>query len=402
MYIEDLIKVVTLNLSNFISHRDGEILQSICDQLYENGSVTEKQGALVIRLLNNYRKDLQHVVDNIDNTLDNPNWKNPFRTLHNVKKITIERRVVPKGDSTGNCIIVKFPFNKEIVDELRSANSSVHPLHRGSFDQESKVWYFNLTEYNVIRIGDLLLPYEFQASEEFLKYYNECNNIRTNIDQCIPMLAYQNDQYIIKNAYKSIPQVDTNNLTEALFHARKYGITTWCDVIDEKINSKLNPLTKKVLLSNKKDRPWVNSENVSIDKFKDLLSYGGPVLIIVPGGSELELTKQWVNFAKSIGIVNSQISVMFRLPNEEASFNEYVKDQGLNNAINEDIRIVFVSTKITKPLIKSKIKFDTIINLGYYNYMHFSMSTIVDSVCNLVYYSMKEPTVLSKWQQQDL
>jgi hypothetical protein len=93
---------------------------------------------------------------------------------------------------------------------------------------------------------------------------------------------------------------------------------------------------------------------------------------------------------------------MFRLPNEQSAFNEYVRLAGLNNPVDENTRIVFVSTKITKPLIKSGVKFNTVINLGYYNYMHFTMSTVVDNARNLVYYSMKAPTKNNKWQPQEL
>ena len=132
--------------------------------------------------------------------------------------------------------------------------------------------------------------------------------------------------------------------------------------------------------------------------FADLLNYGGPAMVIVPGGSELEVVKQWSDFAHSLEISNEQMSVMFRLPNEQAEFNKYVKTAELNNPVDEKTRLVFVSTKITKPLIKAGIRFNTVINLGYYNYMHFSMSTVVDNARNLVYYSMKTPAKNTRWQ----
>jgi hypothetical protein len=75
----------------------------------------------------------------------------------------------------------------------------------------------------------------------------------------------------------------------------------------------------------------------------------------------------------------------------------------LNNPVDENTKVVFVSTKITKPLVKSGVKFKTVINLGYYNYLHFTMSAAVDNAQNLVYYSMKQPNnYKNKWQQHEL
>ena len=402
MYIEDLIKLVTNNFGHLISYRDMEIMQSICDQLYLNDSVTEKQGSLILRILNTHKDSLRSVIHDISEILEVANWQKPFRTLNNIRKISIEKRKSPNTGIEGTSIVVRFPFDKELVEHFRSLNSSVHQLHRGAFDQNDKVWVFSLTEHNILKIGDSVLSRDFQSSEEFLEYYNECNSIRSNIEKNIPLLVHRDGQYSIDNAHALIPQPNTDNLVEALFHARSYGITTWCDDIEDKINKEVNAVTKTVLLSTKKNRPWFNSDVVDIDEFENLLMHNKPILIIVPGGSELELTKKWVKFAQRLGIDNTEISVMFRLPNDQNAFNQYVKDHRLNTAPDHNTRIVFVSTKITKPLIKAGIKFNTIINLGYYQYMHFSMNAVVENSCNLVYYSITQPVVLNKWQQQEL
>ena len=402
MYIEDLIKLVTNNFRQVIFYRDMEIMQNICDQLYLNGGITEKQGTLILRILNTHKDSLRSIICDIDEILETPNWQKPFRTLNNIRKISIEKRKSPYTGVEGNNIVIRFPFDKDLVEHFRSLNSSVHQLHRGSYDQNDKVWVFGLTEQNILKIGDSVLSRDFHASAEFLEYYNECNKIRENIEQNIPLLVYREGQYVIDNAHALVPQPNTDNLIEALFHARSHGITTWCDDIEKKINKEVNPITKRILLSTKKNRPWFNSEVVDINDFEDLLIYNKTVVIIVPGGSELELTKKWVKLAQRLGIDNKEISVMFRLPNDQNAFNQYVKDYQLNTAPNQNTRLIFVSTKITMPLIKAGIKFNTIINLGYYQYMHFSMNAVVENSCNLVYYSITEPVVLQKWQQQEL
>jgi hypothetical protein len=60
------------------------------------------------------------------------------------------------------------------------------------------------------------------------------------------------------------------------------------------------------------------------------------------------------------------MSVLFRLSAESGQkFNDFVKNEGLNGPITPETKVVFISTKLPKPLLKSGIKFNTIINLGY-------------------------------------
>lgn len=410
MYIEDLIQFATgsgpylFKSSVSISNpQDFTVLSSMGDQLlYNSNQLTEKQGLLAVRLLNKYRDELRHFVATVDTDLDNPKWKNSFRVLpkHKTIKIGIHNQAAKLHNE--KCILVEFPYDTNLVEAFRKRNTGLHELHKGTWDSNIKKWVFALTETNIEWLGSTLLANEFQPDTEFAELYQQVADTLADLESHIPMIVSSGNGYLLKNAHKSVPAIETDNLTEALFLARDYGITTWDNKIDAQIDNNLHLVTKTILSISDKKHPWVDSNMHSVDVFKDLIQYGGPALVIVPGGSELELLDTWVKFAERQNIEAKQLSVMFRLPNEQSAFNEYVRLAGLNNPVDENTRIVFVSTKITKPLIKSGIKFNTVINLGYYNYMHFTMSTVVDNARNLVYYSMKAPTKNNKWQPQEL
>lgn len=411
MYIEDVItKIGTQwfytgknpDFESFLVSKDFEIISNMTDQLHSDNALTEKQAFLALRILNKNSLAISDVIPDIYNILVNPIWKQPFRVLPTEKKISIEEVEEP-GLPKRTAILISFPYDHELVEEFKSRNYKTHEVHRGTWNVRIKSWAFSLTEKNIIYLGDKLLERGFQACETFISYYNELKAACNEFDKHVPMLTYRNDRFEIVNGHSSIPQPNTDSVVEALFFAKKYGVTVWDDVVDQMLINHNNVVTSKVLNSTKNDRVWLNHDEIEIDKFDDLVYYGGNILIVVPGGSELALTKKWVNFLKRIGITNEQISVMFRLPNEHAQFNTYVREENLNNPVTENTRIVFVSTKITKPLIKSDIKFKTAINLGYYNYMHFSMNALMDSMSNLVFYSMKAPTErLTTWQQHEL
>lgn len=402
MYIEDLIHFATRSgpylftknpMPVTVVGHDHTILASLSDQLlYNSNHLTERQGQLAIRLLSKYRTELRPHVATVDEDLDTPKWKHPFRVLPKSKNLTIDK----------DRIHVEFPFETDVVETFRKRNSEVHELHKGIWDVDLKKWSFSLTEKNIEWLGSILANKGFQIDPAFIELYQATTKVFEDIENHLPMLVQTDTGFSLKNCHKNIPQPSTDNLVEALFWAREYGITTWDDAIDTQLKTQVNPVTRTILAISNRKHPWVDSSVYSVESFTDLLAYGGPAMVIIPGGSELELVKTWAEFAYSLGISTQQMSVMFRLPNEQAEFNKYVKQAELNNPVDANTRLVFVSTKITKPLIKAGIKFNTVINLGYYNYMHFSMSTVVDNARNLVYYSMKTPAKNNRWQPHEL
>lgn len=411
MVIEDLIrKTSNYNFFNFgasvsytknLDTKELQMLDSLCEQLDRGNNLTEKQAIVALRLLRKCKDELRPEIPKIDDILENPTWKNPFRVLSTAKRFGIDRREKSPGVYE-KYVYVEFPYNNEIVETFRKRNSTVHDLHRGTWNSDTKKWEFSLSETSILWLGDYLNDCGFSTDEEFADLYSSADQVRNNIEHYLPMVTHTDNKFNIVNLPFEIESFEPTNLTEALFLARNYGVTCWDDSVEPFIHE-VNPFTRKILESNIKNRPWFNSEEIGISEFAtDLLTFSDKILIVIPGGSELQLTRKWVNFANSLGIKNSEMSVMFRLPNNQADFNQYVKDEELNNPVDDSIKIVFVNTKITKPVVKSNIKFDVVINLGYYNYMHYTMETLVENAPILVYYNIKEPAKTRKWLPQEL
>lgn len=373
--------------------QDATFFDSVAQAVFNGSALTEKQGTLALKLIKNNisRLDLKFFPD-IVNDLANPQWKQPFRVIPVHKTITISKHA-----KHGTAIHLEFPYDEKVIEELRAWNRV--DRNRGAWDSSIRKWIMTLREDNILMIGDQFLHNGFTADAEFLRLYEEINQVCSDMDQHLPMLVSTDNAIKLINHSDKIPQLETDNIIEALFTAREYGITTWDDTIEEVINhDEFNVVTRSVLkYLDGENYLWFHSGSHDIASFTELLTYGGTALIIVPGGSEYEHVKQWSEYADSIGITTKQQSVMFRLPNGEAQLNTYVKERGLNNAVTDTTKIVFVSTKIPKPLVKDGIKFSTVINLGFYNSMHFTMSTMIANARNLVYYSIKEPSKVKKY-----
>jgi hypothetical protein len=113
-------------------------------------------------------------------------------------------------------------------------------------------------------------------------------------------------------------------------------------------------------------------------------------LFVIPGVDELEKVKEAFHFLKEIGIKNEEMSVVFRLPSETGVvFNNFVKEHQLNSPLTDKTRIVFVSGKLPKPILKSKIKFHAAINMGFPN-VHYTLKNYVDNQENSLFFVHKK------------
>jgi hypothetical protein len=127
-----------------------------------------------------------------------------------------------------------------------------------------------------------------------------------------------------------------------------------------------------------------------------ILKYSGPTLFIIPGGSEFIKTQEIYSILHDFGIPNENMSVLFRLSSETGqNFNSFVKDHGLNSPISDNTQLVFVSGKIPKTVIKSGIKFNTIVNVGFEN-AHYSLKGYVKNHQNLVNVTMNKKDRMTK------
>ena len=369
-------------------------LNSVGVQIHLGNALTEKQATQCLKIIKRYKTQLE-VSFNTSIDLDNPIYQQGFRLVSQNKSVQI-------ADYKGsNAIKVKFPYDEQLIKKIHDYINSTNwrsvqwniALKElvAKWDQDEKAWIFSLKEENIIWISLNLVPLGFEPDNKFKDYVAEINTVLDNINDHAPMVVKDGSTYGFKNASSKIAAYDTDNVIDFLFYAKHRGITTWDESVDEDFkNASDSPVIRGIL--NSINALYIDSNTYEIKEFDDVLKFSGPTLIIIPGGSEIEHTVKWHQHALDCGITNDQIAVLFRTPNQSSGgFNQYVRENNLNNEISENTRLVFVSTKIPKPLVKSGIKINTIINLGYYSQIHFSMSVLLQSPPNIVYYNNKQP-----------
>jgi hypothetical protein len=362
MYIEDILTMLVLRTK--MNPYDSTMLYSFYDQISKGSGFTEKQSFVILKVLKKQMVKLNLLAGkDLTQYIDNPQFKLGIRTINNVKRISI----VPHADFN-KVIKLEFPYNEKLVNSIRQEKLK---LNFALWNPEEKAWLFSLDEPSIQFIAPLVASDNFQADEEFEEYANQLAEITTNLEKYVPMVTYENGVPAYSNVSHRVPPLTTSNLIEALFEARKVGITTWDDAANEELERTADPVVIDFLKKDFDSSFALDLEKYSLHSLQDVVKCLYPCIVVIPGGTELEKLKSSIDFLKDIGISESEMSVMFRLAKDKGdAFNKFVKDEKLNSPITELTKAVFVSGKIPKVVIESKKHFNCVLNFNFYNIHH--------------------------------
>jgi hypothetical protein len=388
LYIEDLI----CRLANEGPYMFTQPLQiwsmdaSVITSLGQNPTLgkgfTEKQRNLVLRLCKKYRSQLftQFGKDSED-ALDNPEFKFPL-----IEPASQEKTIAIVDKE----ILVKFPFSEEIVAKIRKFRDTCL-VKLVDWASEDKAWKFKLEENNVMWIAGNLDLSTYSVDPKFTRIFEEISEILGKIEDHVPTIVKTDTGFSFLNVPDSVPQPSNDSLIETVLLAKHYGITTWDENVSNLLKTvQLSPILAEFLNETNPNSLEFDVNENSIDQFTDLFKYNVPALIIVPGYNEFFTLKNWLQWLKNQNFEEKDISVMFRLANDTGSmFNDLVKQNNINNPIGENTKIVFISQKLPKPLIKSGIDFKLIINLGSLSGVHYSVSSYLDNRPDVIRYTDK-------------
>jgi hypothetical protein len=403
MFIEDLITQANYHIifgNNSLTQFEINFLSSVSSHVINGDGLTEKQAGLALRVLSKIEKELEISIGKKSWDLNFPQYRRPFRQLFQNKIIKVFHKGVDANQTPH--IAVAFAYDEKIIKKIKDFKLEKVPS-RADWNHETKTWNFSLVEECISWINSNLIPLGFEADDEFKQYVADIENIEANLENLIPMLVLDDGIPKLKNTHPSVPQPKDTDVVGALYHAKKYGISITDENIDTIINGEnFNLITKAVMLCPELPNViWIDRAKHPLESFNEVVDHAKPLLFVIPGGSEYEHLSSWHQFLKSRGFSDSEMSVMFRLPNEgKGNFNIYVKENNLNNEVTENTKAVFVSVKIPKPLVKTNLKFNAIINLGYHFNTHYTMDTMLTSSHTLIFYTDTEPKQKKSWLQQ--
>jgi len=374
MYIEDLLQPLMYAVKT--NRYDSTLVQSFYEQInYKNLGFTEKQSVIMLKISKTYKQQINtHLGKDITPLLDNPQFKFSIRTISLIKNIStnIDERVIK----------IKFPYEEKLVNEIKKVRNE---FSRAEWNSDEKLWIFSLEDKVINFLAPWIENYNFIADEEFKNFANQIKAITSNIENYVPMLTHdgKNTKYI--NVHSSVPELASDDVLTSVFQARRAGITTWDNNIEQALEEYNEAeIVKDFIKSDPANAFSINLEENSILDLKPIVKNLLPCIVTVPGGNELNKTQQALELLKAIGIENHEISVLFRLPNENgADFNKFVKEEKLNSPLSEKTKAVVLSGKLPKPLFESEIRFNCVLNFNFYN-IHYTLANFMKNKHNVI------------------
>jgi len=374
MYIEDLLQPLMYAVKT--NRYDSTLVQSFYEQInYKNLGFTEKQSAIMLKISKSYKQQINaHLGKDITPLLDNPQFKFNIRTISLVKNISTH--IAEKT------IKVKFPYEEKLVNEIKKVRNE---FSRAEWQTDDKLWIFSLEDKVINFLAPWIENYNFTADEEFKNFASQIEAINANIENYVPMLTYngKNTKYI--NVHSSVPELVSDDILTSVFQARCAGITTWDNNVEQALEEyNENEIVKKFIKSDPSASFSINLEENSILDLTPIVKNLLPCIVTVPGGNELSKTQQVLELLKHLGIENHEISVLFRLPNENGGdFNKFVKEEKLNSPISKSTQAVILSGKLPKPLFESELKFNCVLNFNFYN-IHYTLANFMKNKHNVI------------------
>jgi len=359
-----------INPAFIVLDRDKQIIFDIAKKVFKGSALTDRQLDAVKKILiTRYKSQFKMRGIDLENSVNN--LRQPIRYLDRSEYIRLEegsKYVEPywAGYVPNKVIVIRFPFNMtytKILNEVRKLLSGDNSRY---YSQRLKDKY--ILPYTEKLTHKLITKFKNKIKDIdpiLLDVYSECEKISKTPEQYIPGIY----NYQIQHSSTTISQFYTEYFGEPakenlfLYYDRKDKMGLHFFDTKELSTSKknLSALTQKIL-----ERQY-SRINLDLTKWtlpqitETILELRRiPLLVILPGTKEEDTLNQLHQTHKLFkNIIDSkEISVLARCKNSTLfgkEFNDYIKDNQLNNSLAKKTKLVYITNKkIPKPLLTSE------------------------------------------------
>tara|TARA_B100001287_G_scaffold147237_1_gene123960 strand:- start:146 stop:1441 length:1296 start_codon:yes stop_codon:yes gene_type:complete len=362
---------------------DCTILYSIARQVFRGKAFTDRQLDVVCLKLDYYSKQFTDIgYTNLQEILAMRTTRIPLRTVDRsqwIKIVDEPKRNTPhfatsrmgkkakeKDLAKDSHIAIRFPFSKKIImliEKLAHANRQGYYHEKGSH-----IHYFKITENSVYDIVETFKNKNYEIDQRILEYAEQVKIIKDKPEKYIPGVY----NFKLLNTTKTLQdkiKEHLGELTQNNVHLYKdrsllYGLDHFDDI--HSYVNQTSVLTQRII---KRTEPsiFISKNEWSFDAVVSSLTElkRFPLLIVIPEKYPLDYISTTYQSLKGF-VDKTKISTMFRLDNKtDKEFNEYLKDNKLNNPLAKDTKVVYISSskKFPKPLFESDWKAESVLLL---------------------------------------
>lgn len=366
-----------------IQSEDCTILYSIARQVFRGKAFTDRQLDVVLLKLNFYRSQfIDAGFTNLQEVIKMKTTRTPLRVVDRSQSIKIvdapvrkapifsTRRFkqIPEKESSqkNSYVAIRFPFSKRAIQTVEQLAFS----HRAGYYHEkgSHTHYFKIDELAVYDIVSAYKNKNYEIDQELLDYAHEVEKISNNPHGYVPGVYHLE----LKNTSKTLDDkitnhlgnLDVNNIHLYKDRAMLYGLDYFTDI--HSYVNRTSVLTQRII-NRTSPQIFISQVEWSLDavvsSLVELKRF--PLLVIIPENNPLDYISKMYESLKGF-ISPTDMTTMFRLDNkDDKEFNQYIKDKKLNNPLDKNTKVVYISSnkKYPKPLFVSDFKEETVLYL---------------------------------------
>ena len=398
MYIEDILHLVVNSVPEILP-ADTLILRSISQQVKKGSALTDRQYQLVKLKMETYREQISNMITvDLDQCLAKSRL--PLREINRSKTISfiMHCELVGPGvpyesrKDSWKWIKIQFPFNKKQINEVER----IAGAHRDKYFHRrgTCTHYFRYSENILFKIVDVFKNKHFQIDDDILEFYNKVSVIKENAP--LYLTNFSNGEFynltpptleLIETELGSVDKIDTVKLFD---RRRRYGIRS--------VDCQLPDSLTGVIAARSGTEICVNPGEYNLDAIVESIQELDrfPILLLIDTPDQLSQVET-IHKAFFEVVPNEKQSVLFREPNTiKYNLNNYIHDNNLNNWVDADTKIVYISkSKLPKLLLKTDWRPMTVLSLSS-NRSVRTVDTYVRDVCDCVIYHDSEPSLIKK------
>ena len=374
-----------------IEASDATIMYSIARQSFKGTALTDRQYALMKEKLQTYRDQFTALDYDFDRAVEN--LRLPLRQIDRSKYVKIVDHpsdIVYNSDNLSKFIKIRFPFRKTdimLINEINHNPNADYYHVKGSHEH-----YFSFTEQNVFNVVSRFIDKNYSIDAELIDLYNEISNIKNNITDHVCSIVGDTivnmNPTLKKLAISEVGKINKENKILYIDRQRRYGVN-FIDAAKEPMS-----LTEKIAYrSNKTYHSRPSKENMSevLSTLWKLQRF--PLLVVLDKEHAENQLHEMITFYRDI-LSSEEQSVLFR-QDGDSEFNLLIKDRRLNNWVDKNTKIVYISNdKLPKLLLQTD--FQPFTTLSYTSSINHIVDTFINFNSDLVVYREEEMSPFRK------
>jgi hypothetical protein len=371
-------------LNSSVPVKDRRILKNLVRMIQMPAFITESQGRLLIKILQENMEALHFIGSALIPSLKNPSWSKSFKTVEIVKQISIIK------NSAGESFIdIECSFNKEIKKSLttitRNIEGSAFTVTLGRRTS------FLLTEKNLYNIVKEFDKHDFDKSEQVIKLYNDvCSLDLSGTKSSLDIHKTANAK--LKNRLvKNIGVIDSSNMLLLEDRKIEFQYTVKGNLDDGSLANKIAKRTNNKIFINSSEYTLLDVAQ-AIRQLRKM-----PALCIFDEYDASASVKNLKIVKTVVDTVDPTINVgaYFRFNNsgDGEQFNKLVSEYGFNKQLDNNNRVSIIANgKIPKFFLKSDWYPKTVISFS--NHFRNNKTSVYCNSCDLiVYYTSSQPMI---------